>query len=60
MDAVIFRMGSDELHEHSTEPVRHVHDQPVLVPPEVENRAVVADEIDATAKLPLEEAAPRA
>ena len=44
-------MGSNELHEQAAEPVRHVDDQSVLVATEVEDQAVIADEIDAPAEL---------
>jgi hypothetical protein len=44
-------MGSNELHEQPAEPVRHVDDQSVLVATEVEDQAVIADEIDAPAEL---------
>jgi hypothetical protein len=47
-------MRPDEFHQHATECVRHVDDQPVLVAAEVEDHAVVADEIDRGAELPFD------
>jgi hypothetical protein len=47
-------MGSNELHEQPAEPVRHVNDQSVLVATEVEDLAVVADEVNAPAELPFD------
>jgi hypothetical protein len=47
-------MCSDEFHEHAAECVGNVHDQPILVAAEVEDHAVVADEIDSRAELPLD------
>jgi hypothetical protein len=47
-------MGSNELHEQAAEPVRHVNDQSVLVATEVEDHAVVADEVNASAELPFD------
>jgi hypothetical protein len=46
-------VGADEFHQDAAERVRHMHDQPVLVASEVEDRPVVADEIDRSAELPL-------
>jgi hypothetical protein len=47
-------MGSNELHEHAAEPVRHVDDQSVLVAAEIEDHAVVANEIDGSTELPFD------
>jgi hypothetical protein len=44
---------ADELHEHAAESIRHVNDQPVFVPAEIEDHSVVANEIDGVAELPL-------
>jgi hypothetical protein len=46
-------MSADELHEHAAESIRHVNDQPVFVPAEIEDHSVVANEIDGVAELPL-------
>jgi hypothetical protein len=47
-------MGSNELHEHAAEPVRHVDDQSVLVAAEIEDHAAVANEIDGSTELPFD------
>ena len=46
-------MGADEFHQNAAEGIRHVNDQPVLVAAEAEDHAIVADEIDHRAELPL-------
>jgi hypothetical protein len=46
-------MRPDEFHQHAAECVRHMDDQTVLVAAEVEDHAIVADEIDRGAELPL-------
>jgi len=47
-------MGADEFHQRAAECVRHMDDQPIFVAAEVEDHAVVADEIDGRAELPLD------
>jgi len=44
-------MGSNEFHEHPAKLVGHVDDQPVLVAAEIENQAVVGNEVDIRAEL---------
>ena len=47
-------MGSNELHKPAAEPVRNVGDEPVLVAAQIENQAIIGDEIDSRAELPLD------
>jgi hypothetical protein len=44
-------MGSDELHQNTAECVRHMDDQPILVSAEIEDDAIVADEINSRSEL---------
>jgi hypothetical protein len=46
-------MSSDELHQHAAESVRYVGDQPILVPAEIKDDAIVCNEIDGRAELLL-------
>ena len=46
-------MRSDEFHQRAAEGVRDVHDQPIFVAAEVEDHAVVADEINRGPELPF-------
>ena len=46
-------MCADELHEHTAKFVRDVHDEPVFVAAQVENKAIVAHKVDRGAELPL-------
>jgi hypothetical protein len=46
-------MSSDEFHQYAPESVRHVHDQPILVPAEIKDDAIIGNEIDGRAELSL-------
>jgi hypothetical protein len=47
-------MGPDEFDQHAAERVRDMRDQPILVAAEIEDHAVVADEINGRAELALD------
>jgi hypothetical protein len=53
MNLIILGVRPDELHQDALESIRDVDHQSVLVPTDVENHAIVCDEIDDSAKLPL-------
>jgi hypothetical protein len=45
-DPVIFRMSTDELHQHTLVPIGNMNDEPVSVSAEIEDGPVVGYEID--------------
>jgi hypothetical protein len=47
-------MCADEFHQHSAERIGHVDDQSKFVAAEVEDHAVIADEVDRRAELSLD------
>ena len=54
IDAVVLRTRADEFDQDAAERVRDVDDQPIFVAAEIEDDAVVTEEIDGRAELSLD------